>query len=406
MSFSRRDFLKTAAASVGALIAPGVLLRARPAHGAGADRGLVALFLRGGADWLKLVVPHADPAYYAARPSLAVAPGTELDLDGSFGLHPSLAPLLPYFRNGRLAVVHACGSPDETRSHFDAMDFMESAAPGDKSQREGWLNRFLIAAGLLDPLHAVTLESRAARALQGARPTLSVSSIRSFKLDGGYVAERSSALSDIYADRIHESDSLRLLGPAMDSMNHAIEVLQSLDLTTPVAHPATSLGNAMRDVAAMIKGNIGLRVAAVSALGWDHHEGESRRLPVLADELGSSLASFDEDLGAELDRTLVLVMTEFGRRVAENGSNGTDHGHGGAMLALGGAVARRRVLLRDDIWPGLEPSQRFQGNDLTVTTDFRHVFGEILARHMGLSDLSPVFPNHTADPARFAGLFV
>jgi uncharacterized protein (DUF1501 family) len=375
MEMSRRHFLMTASASLGALVVPNALLRARPARASGSAPVLVALYLRGGADALNLVPPHGEAAYYAARPQIRVAPGTELDLDGFFGFHPGLAPLHPFYQNGRLAVLHACGSASFTRTHVDAQDFMECAAPDDKTIQVGWLNRFLTASGITSPIAAITVENQPAKALVGPIPTTAIPAISRFPLEGTYATER--------------RDAIRAISNA----------------TMNVTYPVTNLGSSLKDLAALIKADIGVRVAAVNHVGWDHHAYETTAFPVMAGDLGSSLAAFATDLGSDLDRTVVLVMSEFGRRVAENGALGCDHGHGGVMFALGGAVQGGQVLLHDDTWPGLAPAQLYQGIDLAGTTDFRDVFAEVLDRHMGLNDPSPVFPNYTLDIARYPGLF-
>jgi uncharacterized protein (DUF1501 family) len=397
---SRRTFLKTATASLTALVAPGALLRARPARAVGTDPVLVALYLRGGADALSLVVPYGDAAYYAARPTIRVAAGTELALDGFFGFHPSLAPLLPYYQSGRLSVLHACGSPDGTRSHFDAQDFMEYAAPGDKTMQVGWLNRFLQAAGLTAPISALSMQDQTAKSLAGPAAALAIPSLAQFEMKGTNVAQRRGALEVIFTSTANSL--VRATGA------HAIDLIDlvaALDTSTSVVYPTTQLGAALKDLAVLIKSDLGVRVAAVNHSAWDHHANQTTYFPGMAGDLAGSLASFATDLGSDLDRVVVLVMSEFGRRLAENGARGSDHGHGSVMLALGGAVEGGSVRLADDTWPGLQPGQLFQTIDLQATTDFRNVFAEVLDRHMGLSDPSPVFPNFSVSAANYPGLF-
>jgi uncharacterized protein (DUF1501 family) len=399
MRFSRRDFLKTGSVALGAMIVPQVLLRARPASAAGSDPVLVSLFLRGGADGLNLVVPHGDPGYYAVRPTIRVAPGSELDLDGFFGFHPALAPLLPLYQSGQLAAIHACGSPHDTRSHFDAQDFMEFGVPGDKSVREGWLNRFLVAAGMSDPLSAVTIGNSVAKSLAGPSPSLALATITDLNFSGTTTWRR-PAIEAMYATSGNPQISW------LPSSTFATsDVLQTVSTATSVNYPSSKLGAALKDLAALIKADIGVRLGAVDLGGWDHHFNESTEFPAVAGVLAAALAAFAQDLGPDLNRTVVLVMSEFGRRVAENGSLGCDHGHGGVMLALGGGIAGGRVLV-DGGWPGLEPGNLFEGIDVPVTTDFRDVFGELLTRHMGLADAGGVFPGYPLDPARYPGLFV
>lgn len=400
MVLNRRQFLHTATASLAALIAPGILLKARPARAAGSDPVIVALYLRGGCDALSLVVPYGDPTYYSARPTIRVAAGTQLDLDGFFGFHPSLAPLLPFYQSGRLAVLHACGSPSSSRSHFDSQDFMEFGAPDDKTVQIGWLNRFLGAAGLTTPISAVTIENGPAKSLAGPVATLAVPSLARMSLTGTYATERRLALGQIFG--ASEKPIIAATGA------NAVDLLQligTVNTATSVTYPGSKLGLALKDLAALIKGDVGVRVAAVNHGSWDHHSNQTTYFPNMAGDLANSLAAFATDLGSDLDRTVVLVMSEFGRRVAQNGAVGSDHGHGGVMLALGGAVQGGQVMLANDTWPGLAPAQLFQGIDLATTTDFRNVFAEVLERHMGLSDPSPVFPNFSVSASNYPGLF-
>jgi len=400
MTISRRRFLKTATASLGALIAPGALLRARPARAAGTDPVLVALYLRGGADALSLVVPHADPIYYAARPTIQVPAGQEIDLDGFFGFHPSLSPLAPWYQSGRLAVLHACGSPSDTRSHFDAQDYMEFAAPGDKTVTVGWLNRFLSSAGLSSPISAITIENAPVKALAGPASSLSVPALSRFSFYGSYGTERRNALRALYTGSAH-----RMLGTVGANALDVLDLAATIDPNTSVVYPTSKLGSALKDLAAMIKADIGVRVAAVNHSSWDHHAYHTTNFPLMAGDLATSLAAFATDLGADLDRTVVLVMSEFGRRIDENGAVGSDHGHGGVMMALGGSVQGGQVLLRNGAWPGLAPENRFDGIDLAATTDFRNVFAELLDRHMGLASLAGIFPSFSVDPGNYPGLF-
>jgi uncharacterized protein (DUF1501 family) len=396
---SRRDFLKTASVSVGALIVPQVLLRARPARAAGSDPVLISIFLRGAADGLNLVPPYQDPLYYAARPNVAVPSSTVRNLDGFFGLHPSLAPLLPLYQSGQLAFVHACGSPHNSRSHFEAQDFMDFATPGERSMRVGWLNRFLSAAGLADPRLALTIGDRPAKCLAGPAPSSALQSIAAFKPSFA-TPYRRTALELMY-----ESPSNPLLQSLAARTFARADEIQALPTST-VTYPDSEFGKALKDLARIVKGDLGLRLGAVDYPGWDHHFNEGAYLPPMAADLAQSLAAFAFDLGADLNRTTVVVMTEFGRRLQENGALGTDHGRAGVMFVLGGGIAGGRVLLADDTWPGLTPEQMEEGVDLAVTTDFRDIFAELLTRHMGLADASPVFPGYTVDPGRFPGLFV
>jgi uncharacterized protein (DUF1501 family) len=277
---------------------------------------------------------------------------------------------------------------------------MEYAAPGDKSIRTGWLNRFLSAAGISAPTGAFTLGESPVKALEGEAVSLAISSIASLNLEGTYLVDRRATLEQIFA---------AAGGPIAKTAENAFgayETIRGVSTATSVTYPANSLGTYLKDIAALIKADIGVRVAATDLGGWDHHTGELQKLPGLASGLASALSAFATDLGTDLNRTAIVVMTEFGRRAAQNGSGGTDHGRAAAMLVLGGGVAGGRVLLRDNIWPGLAPAQMFEGVDLRVTTDFRDVFAELLHRHMGLANLAGIFPGYSPTPSRYPGLYV
>ena len=394
---TRRSFLKTAATSCAAVLAPRVLLGGGAAHAAGTDPVLVMLFLRGGADGLNLVVPAGDPRYYEIRPTIAVPPGMELPVDGFFGLHPAFAPLLPRWQSGEMVAIHAAGIDPPTRSHFDAQDFIEYGAPYDKTVREGWLNRYLSAAGLGSPLDAVTIGTRQAKALAGPAKSLAIPSLAGFRMTGGFAASRRAAI-----EAIHAQSGGALAGVAEDAMS-VLDTVNGIDTTSSVAYPTDSFAAGLRDLAALIKADVGVRIGAVDLGGWDHHNGENEALPRNVGSLAGGLAAFADDLGADLGRTVVLVATEFGRRAEQNGGGGSDHGAASAMFGLGGGVQGGQVLLRDGLWPGLLPQQLHNG-DLAVTTDFRDVFSEVLDRHMGLADLSSVFPGFTPDASRYPGL--
>lgn len=396
MSWTRRDLLRVGATTAAtALLAPGSLLRPPAARAAGAEPVIVLLFLRGGADWLNLVPPIGDANYYALRPRIAVPRGDALSLDGFFGFHPSLQPLMKHYRAGRLAVVDAFGLPTDTRSHFDAQDYVDSGVPG-KAMESGWLGRYAARAGLVDPWAAVTLGPLPAPSIRGANAMLAFPSVEQFRFETrGDAPQRQQALERL----AHATNDA--WGRAARNVFAALERIGRISLTPRVAFPNTEIGNALRDVSLLIRARIGVRVAAVDMGGWDHHFHENWDLPVSASALAQALDAFIADLGAEISRTVVAVVSEFGRTAFENGSGGTDHGRGGAALVIGGAVRGGRVLVRGG-WPGLRSSDLIQRRDLAVTTDTRDVFAEILRRHMGVSNLSQIFPGYTP---RFLGLF-
>ncbi len=387
MALSRRQFLRSGAASFSALLLP--TLRARAA---GTDKVLVVLSLHGGADGLNLVVPHGDPIYYDLRPAARVWPGTELDLDGFFGLHPSLEALLPLYDSGDLAVIHAAGSPHPTRSHFDARDFMETTALGDRQATTGWLNRFLAASQSSNPVAGITIGVAPSLSLRGPAPTLTFRSVSEFALANG---PKRDALEDLYA--LPAGD---LLGNVADATFPAIDALGQISPGNP-----DTFGGVMEEVAGLIRADIGVRTISVNFGNWDHHIDEAQRLKTVAADLAGTLAAFYASLGQDAGRTLTLAVTEFGRTARENGSRGTDHGHGSVILALGGGVSGGRVLLAGNQWPGLRPGDLYQRRDLAVTTDFRDVFAEVLDRHLGLQNPGDAIPGHRVDPDRYPGLY-
>jgi len=384
---------------------------AEAAAGAEKRRTLVVVLQRGAADALNMIVPHGERGYYDARRTIAIAQprrdGAQsvLDLDGHFGLHPALGPLLPLWKDGRLAIVHALGSPDPTRSHFDAQDFLESGTPGRKATEDGFLNRHLQAQGAAaSPLRAVAIAPTLPRALQGKASAVAMTSIREFGLraDGAPAAAR--GFEDMYAAAVR--DTLHATGEeafdAMDALRAAGP--SRLGAGAGAGYPRGPLGEGLRQVAQLVKAGLGVEIAFLESSGWDHHAAEGAATGQLANrlrDLGASLQAFYADLGPRGDDVVLVTLTEFGRTVRENGNRGTDHGHGSAALVLGGGARGGRVHGR---WPGLAPSDLYEGRDLAVTTDFRDVLGELLTRHLGARDLASVFPGHACDPGRFPGV--
>ena len=408
----RRVFLKHGAFALVSLgFAPSFLARTAQAAGQNAKR-LIAIFQRGAVDGLNMVVPFGEADYYRARPSIAIArpgggPDAAFDLDGFFGLNPRLAPLAPLWRRGDLAIVHASGSPDATRSHFDAQDYMETGTPGVKRTDDGWLNRYLQArqTEAATPFRAVALGPQLPRALQGHAPALAVNGIDKFGLQGKPGGDLGSAFEAEYA-----SAADRILGGAGREAFDAMKMLRGAGrgAYTPAPgadYPRSPFGQALLQIAQLAKSNVGLEVAFAEVGGWDTHVNQGAgqgQLAARLDDFARSLAALAADLGDDLEHTVILTMSEFGRAVGENGNRGTDHGHGNAMMVMGGGVRGGKVHGR---WPGLAVEQRHEGRDLAVTTDFRDVFGEIVVRHLGLTDASAVFPGYAIDPSRFPGLF-
>jgi len=409
---NRRIFLKNGGMALVSLgFAPDFLARTAWAGGRDARRKvLIAIFQRGAVDGLNMVVPFGDAAYYRARPSIAIAqPGRDagaIDLDGFFGLHPRMAPLKPFWDRRELAIVHATGSHDDTRSHFDAQDYMESGTPGVKSTRDGWLNRYLHAKEhqKATPFRAVALAPQLPRTLQGTAPALAIARLDQFGIRAGQAA--GSVQASFEAEYAAAAD--QMLGRTGRDAFDAVRALQKVDPAryTPsngAEYPRSPYGESLRQIAQLIKADVGLEIAFAESGQWDHHANEGAATGQIAnrlDDFARGIAALATDLGEGMRDVVILTMSEFGRTVAENGNRGTDHGHGNAMLALGAGVRGGKVYGR---WPGLEVDQRWQGRDLAITTDFRDVFAEVVTRHLELRDASTVFPGYRVNPTRFAG---
>jgi uncharacterized protein (DUF1501 family) len=410
----RRIFLKNGAFALVSLgFAPSFLARTAFAA-SGRAKQLIAIFQRGAVDGLNMVVPHGDADYYRARPSLAIArPGgtdSTLDLDGFFGFNPRLNALKPLWDRRELAVVHACGSPDSTRSHFDAQDYMETGTPGVKSTQDGWLNRYLQArhSQEANAFRAVALTQQLPRTLQGPASAIAMNQVEQFGIRGGggtrgdaigasfeaqYAAAADQILSGVGREAFSAMRTLKLADPGQYRPEHGAE------------YPRGAFGQALRQIAQLAKADLGLEVAFADIGGWDTHVNQGAAIGQLAtrlDDFSRSIAALVTDLGERMADTVVITMSEFGRAVRENGNRGTDHGHGNAMLVIGGGVRGGTVYGR---WPGLAADKRFEGRDLAVTTDFRDVFGEVVVRHMGLANPQGIFPGYSLQAARFPGLF-
>lgn len=427
---TRRFFLKSggiALAGVGSGLfnLPGFLTRAAetaPRSG----KTLVVVFQRGAADGLNIVVPHGDKAYYALRPTIAIprprrdstaATAAALDLDGSFGLHPALAPLKKLYDAQQLAVIHAAGSPDATRSHFDAQDFMEAGTPGVKSTADGFLNRYLQAHAQLPgaPAHdgtagsstfrAVTSTTALPRMLHGPAPVLAIPALSRFGLEQG----RFEALAARGLRSLYEASDDPLLAPTARETFEALEFIERTGASRyepadGAVYPDESFGRGLSQIAQLIKANVGLEIAYVDLGGWDHHVqqgGVEGRLARLLSRFARGIEAFARDLGDRLDDVVLVSMSEFGRTARENGNRGTDHGHANAMFVLGGKVKGGRIY---GAWPGLELEQLHDGRDLALTTDYRDVIAELLSDHLGATDLGPVFPGHGIKKKNFKHL--
>ena len=422
----RRVFVKSGALALVTLgLTPSFLRRtafAAQVRGLARGKVLVCLFQRGAADALNMVVPHGEAEYYRLRPTIGVprpgrGDGSALDLDGFFGLHPALAPFKPLYDRGLLAPVQAVGSPSATRSHFDAQDYMESGTPDRKSTPDGWLNRYLATRGTCEacttgdaaapsagsPFRAVAMTEQTPRILAGPAPTVAMTSIEAFSLRsaGPDAATRLEALYRTgSADLIHATGS------------ETFEAMRMLRAANPqryrpangAAYPRSQFGQRLRQIAQLIRADVGLEVAFADVGGWDTHVNQGGATGQLAVRLGDfarALAAFATDLDDRMDDVLVLTMSEFGRMARENGTRGTDHGHAGAMFAIGGPVRGGRVHGR---WPGLAREQLHDGRDLALTTDFRAVFGEAVTRHLGAAEPERIFPGFTGTHQEWLGI--
>ena len=405
MQTSRRFFLRNGALAIaGTTGIPSFLVRSVLAETADAPkRCLVAIFQRGAADGLNIVVPWREPNYYAMRPSIAIPQDQVLDLDGFFGLHPSLAPFKPLYDQKHLAIVHAAGSPDMSRSHFDAQDYMESGTPGVRTTSDGWLNRALQAEdACCDPRHrqehtafrAVAFGPDVPLTLAGSVPAIALNDVNGFSVAGRgpAMSPAAQAFETMYAD-----SGDRLFRTVGDKTFDAIKMLRAADPAqyTPapgVEYPNTPFGNNMRQIAQLLKANLGVEAAFTDVQGWDTHHnqgGVEGQLSARLRDFSASIAAFWQDLGDGAESVTLVTMSEFGRTARENGTGGTDHGHANAMFVLGGEARGGKVYGR---WPGLADDQLNQNRDLALTTDYRQVLGELVDKTLGARNLNQVFP--------------
>ena len=378
--------------------------------GYGKKKVLVTIFQRGAVDGLNMVVPHGDGEYYNLRRTIAInkpsAADGAVNLDGFFGLHPSLKPLEKFWQSKQLAVVHSAGSPNNTRSHFDAQDYMESATPGVKATRDGWLNRVLQGKSGKEesPFRAVSMTGQLPRSLYGRAPSVAMTNLADFAIKAGvYTKSVQGGFEGIWQESV--KDSLSETGAeTFQAVNFLKEANPAqYKPENGAVYPNSPLGRSLMQIAQLIKAGVGLEVAFAEANGWDTHNnqgGARGQLSNLLRDFGNSIAAFATDLGKKMDDVVLLTMSEFGRTARENGTRGTDHGHGNAMLVLGNSVKGGKVY---GDWAGLKNDQLNEGRDLAVTTDFRDVFGEIAYKHSGNKELNKIFPNHQTSPAKFKG---
>ena len=398
------------------------LLKGAALNGNRRGKVLIVLFQRGAADALNVVVPHGERAYYQMRPTIAIprpvsgAANTAIDLDGFFGLHPSLAPFKRLWDDGILAPVHAVGSPSNTRSHFDAQDYMESGTPDNKSTRDGWLNRYLAVKGTCDechlndppadaktsPFQAVAMTPQTPRILEGNAPTVAMNSLAEFSIrTNGTQAERLEAL--------YRTGNADVVHAAGGEMFEAMKILQAANPQrynpeNGAEYPRSPFGEHLKQIAQLIKSDVGLEVAFADVGGWDTHVnqgGATGQLAARLDDFAKSIAALTQDLGNRMADVSILTMSEFGHTAHQNGNGGTDHGHATAMFVIGGDVKGKKVHGK---WPGLEPEQLNEGRDLALTTDFRSVFSEVAFKHLGAAKMDAVFPGYSGDRQGWLGL--
>ena len=406
---SRRIFMKDGALAVmGLSMVPGFVYRtALAAQPRLRKKTLVTVFQRGGVDGLNMVIPFGEKHYYDYRPTIAVpAPSSErpaaIDLDGFFGLHPSLRPLHSLYERGELAIIHAAGSPHETRSHFAAQEYMESAAPGAKDVGDGWLNRYMHENQHPEAtsFRGVALGEVLPKALEGPAPALALGDLTGT----GKVKGARSLFESLY-----DRETNALLSGTSREMFNAIDQLaelnpQGYEPANGAQYPNGEFGQAMRQLAQLIKADLGVEIAFVDIGGWDTHFNQGSvegKLPQQLQIFANTLAAFYTDLGDRMGDVAVLTMSEFGRTARENGSAGTDHGKANVMFLMGGGVKGGAVYAD---WPGLAPEQLNEDRDLAMTTDFRDVFSEVLVGHLDPANPQAVFPDFEIDKARFKGL--
>ena len=413
MQINRRFFLhKGALALAGTTTIPSFLVRSVLAETATSpNRRLVVIFQRGAADGLNVVVPYKEKNYYAMRPSIAIPQNQVIDLDGFFGLHPSLSSFKPLYDAGHLAIVHAAGSPDMSRSHFDAQDFMESGTPGLKSTEDGWLNRALQAEDERNrrqqtAFRALALGAEVPRTLAGKVPAIALNNVNNFSVAGRGPAPSPAASA---FEAMYGESGDHIFHAAGEETFEAVKMLRDANPAQykpapGVDYPGSEFGNNMKQIAQLLKSNLGVEAAFTDIGGWDTHQNQGAVDGQLSNRLrdfSSAIAAFWNDLGDQAENVTLVTMSEFGRTARENGTGGTDHGHANAMFVLGGNVKGGKVYGR---WPGLNNEQLNEGRDLALTTDYRHVLGEVVNKSIGATDLDLVFPGAGIAPSNFLRL--
>lgn len=414
---NRRVFVKSGALALVTMgLSPSFLRRSVFAAGlprAQKGKTLICIFQRGAADALNVIVPHGEPAYYRMRPTIGIprpsraVADAAIDLDGFFGLHPALSPFKPLWDRGLLTAVHAVGSPSNTRSHFDAQDYMESGTPDNKGTPDGWLNRYLAARGTcaeceVTPFRAVSMTPQTPRILEGASPVVAMNSLDEFTIRTG-----GSAAAELEA--LYMTGSSDVVHAAGGDMFEAMKVLRAANPLqyqprNGAEYPNSPFGQHLKQIAQLIKSDVGLEIAFADVGGWDTHVNQGGATGQLAQRLSDfsrSIAALVTDLGDRMADVSILTMSEFGRTARQNGNGGTDHGHASSMFVIGGDVRGHKVHGR---WPGLEPEQLNENRDLALTTDFRGVFSEVVGKHLGATAFDRIFPGFPADQSKWVGV--
>ncbi len=395
MTINRRRFLQVSGLATLPLLNSRLLLAADGASGIGNGQDvIVCVFQRGGADGMSMVPPLFDGRYFDLRPTIAIPENGDsaaLDLDGNYGLHPSMASLKPFYDDGRMAVIHATGLTHETHSHFDAQDIMERADVDEQDLFDGWLGRYVgsATADNASAFRAVGVGGAIQRSLLGMVTPVGIQSIDSFSLNipGEKNAELLELLEQLYA----ENSVLDLQSrQAISSIRSLADIdTGSIQPDNGAEYPASEFGTEFNELATLIKADIGVQVGCVDIGGWDHHDNANQRMPGLLADFSDTLAAFMTDMGDRMDNITIVSMSEFGRRAFENASGGTDHGHGNVMLAMGNGVNGGQVFAD---WPGLQQSDLVFNGDLANTTDYRAVLSELLINRTGLEAPEVIFP--------------
>jgi uncharacterized protein (DUF1501 family) len=423
MSISRRLFLKkTGCAAIALGFTPFFVERAiAETIGGGTKRRKVFVLIiqRGAMDGLSMLPPIGEPEYYALRSSIALQRTGDMPvipIDSHFGMNPEMKALRPLWDEGTLAFIPQSGSPNPSRSHFDAQDFFETGTPGEKNTADGFLNRALLEMGSSQaqgrsPLRAVAMQPSMPRVLQGSYPAISMESLKDFDLkdlNKSGAQKEYQNFSDMYQQAVDHV--FRGVGTEVFESLKTVSLVREAggahdhDPGKDSLYPKAQIGKRLSEIATLIKADVGLEIAVTDMGGWDTHINQGNGKGQLADrlrELSEAIAAFRKDLGAKFEDVCIATVTEFGRTVKENGTRGTDHGHGSVMMVAGGAVRGKRILGN---WRSLKHENLFEGRDLPVTTDSRDVLSEILHRHCGVQDLAKVFPAFSFNPGRFPGV--